>query len=285
MLNKERTKLSKLGKKLHGKSTKIPFDPMAVVHALVERENRSTGSLEEDLSSTDSSPMAPGGWLQFDRALRERQGEGLSLQGMKLFATEKLSFANETADRLVHIYARMISETAFDDFEPTLSELMVPVASHQVGVARGTLEREPFIARAQEWATSAEANLTRLRQFIDNWQARVKATKPTIVCQSMAELDESLEILQALGADPDQLDLRLHGDVSSSWLSGVQLRYPNAAIFTTRASRGNSRVKVAEVSISVGQQRNTRIPDGRDLHRAFVGLYVALHAQDLSTTL
>ena len=164
-----------------------------------------------------------------------------------------------------------------DDFESASSHLVNPTASHQVGISRGTNEREDFVARTQAWANSSNANATILRNLVENWHARVKSSKPVLVCQSAAEFDVTIATLTNLGAKPQQLDIGLHGDISHSWLDGVHAVYPNASISSVRASRGSTKIKVTEVSIIVRQTVGSLIPDGRDLHRAMIGLYIGLH--------
>ena len=102
-----------------------------------------------------------------------------------------------------------------------------------------------------------------------------KADNPAIVCRNESELNEALSILRALGADDSQLALRLHGDIDNTWLCQVLARFPKSETLSIRASRGNTRVKINEVSLNVRQKQNSRVPDGRDLHRALVGLFVA----------
>ncbi|WP_341647241.1 hypothetical protein [Thauera sp. SDU_THAU2] len=152
----------------------------------------------------------------------------LSLEGMKAYAVDGLGLDRASVDSVVSAYVRLVTEAAFDDFEPNSSNLVSPVASHQKGIGRGTEEREDFVARAQKWASASTENTNRLRKLVDNWRTRVSASNPKIICCNLDELDESLAILQALGAEADQLDIGLHGNVSDSWLGDVQTRYPEA---------------------------------------------------------
>lgn len=275
MLGRERTALSKLGKQLARDKAKPMFNADAVIRALVQRQSQPEAPKQSIQQASAAPAPHPNRWELFLRALEYRQGQELSLEGMKTYAIECLQLASEDVERMVEAYARVVCEAAFDDFEPRSSQLIKPISSHQKGIARGSAEREDFIARTQAWALSSKENFERLVKFIDNWLSRVSASHPTVVCRSEDELDKALEVLQALGADLAQLDLKLHG-VQQPWLQNVQVRFPQATASTARASRGSSKVKVSEVSISVRQQPGSRIPDGRDLHRALAGLYVAI---------
>ncbi len=279
MLSRERSSLSKLGTKLSTASGPHSFDPSAVVRELVRRLDQLTPAVEAHSDSVETQLRSSGRWELIFRALQYRLEHDLSLDGMKSYAVDGLGMSTEIAGRWIRAYERFVLETAFDDFEPNSSVLLTPIASHQAGVTRGAVEREDFVARAQAWAEANAKNLTRLQQMVDNWKARVRAERPTIVCHSIADFDESLATFLALGAKPEQLDIRLHGDTSGSWLSSIHARYPDVHKSPTRASRGSSRVKMTEVSIAVCQMPKSLVPDGRDLARALVGLYIALHAR------
>lgn len=276
MLNAGRTSLSKLGTKISLTTDAKAFNAEAVVREHVRRIDKfeTAGTTQSDTDSPSIQPSLR--WELFFRALLYRLEQNISLEGMKMYATDGLGFTDEFAERLIKGYARVVGETEFDDFEPDSSSIVKPLASHRTGIIKGVVEREDFVARAQKWAESSPENANRLKILVGNWFTRVNAIKPSLVCHSLRELTESVGILVALGATPDQLHIQMHGDTSDSWLVDVAVKYPTAAPLSTRASRGSARVKLSEASISVSQTAKSRIPDGRDLHRAFIGLHVAL---------
>ena len=171
-------------------------------------------------------------------------------------------------------YEALVLETGFDDFEPDSSELIAPVASHRVGLNRGSLEREDFVSRAQYWAESTAENRAVLCALLERWCSRVDPVSPKLVCTNEEEVRVTMKCLSQLGAARSQLVLQLHGDGGKQWQKDIQSEYPAATWSSARASRGSSRVKICEISIAVHQTQGSKIPDGRDLHRALVGLYL-----------
>lgn len=275
MLNRERTSLSKLSSKISTQSDRQAFDASSVVSELVRRLDRGSSTSTPSAERSDVLPTSSDRWELFLRALHYRLERDISIESMKEYVIDGLGMDKHIANQFVQAYEALVLETALDDFEPKSSSLITPIESHQVGVHRGAVEREDFVARAQVWANAGTENLSRLQRLLDRWTEKVREDKPTIVCQSASELEESVSTLFALGAKPDQLSIQLHGDVIGSWLSRAHAQYTQATQSASRASRGNQRVKVTEASISIRQISGSLIPDGRDLHRALIGLYVA----------
>lgn len=273
VLNMERTRLSKQWGKL---AIGHKFDASAFVRTLIESNSTSKTAGTDVPEVSDESVFSPTRWDLFIRVLEYRQKNNLSLDGLRDYAVDGLMFSSEMVESLLSTYCGLVEDTAFDDFEPTSSDLIKPVASHQKGVERGANERRDFIARAQAWAKASYANSASLRAILENWKSRLSAIKPLIVCRTMDELNQWLGLLKLLEAHPDQLTIGLHGDLQDSFLSEAQRLHPLSDIITTPASRGTARLKRNEVSISVRQRPKSKVPDGRDLHRALVGLYVAL---------
>ena len=276
MLNKERSSLSKLTKKL--RRCKNSPKGLKLLPKLVELACPRFVGVYDTAQAADLQSAEPRRWELFLRALQLRQEQDLTLDAMKLYAIDGLGMSQDTVETMADAYLRLVSETVMDDFEPASSHLVNPTVSHQVGISRGANEREDFVARTQAWANSSRANATVLRNLLENWHTRVKSSKPVIVCQSSADFDVTIATLTDLGANPQQLDIRLHGDIQEPWRDTVLAEYPNSTFSSVRASRGSTKVKVTEVSITVRQTVGSLIPDGRDLHRAMLGLYIGLHA-------
>jgi hypothetical protein len=215
-------------------------------------------------------------WELLLRALIYRQEQDLSIDGMKGYLIEGLGFSSESANRFATTYERFVFDTSFDDFEPESSSIIKPYPIHRKGIVRGTAEREDFVARAKNWVNSHPSNIEDVKKLVGKWYATVDSDKPSIVCRNQSELEESIRTLISLGARIEHLAIQIHGDMSDSWLAEVTEKYPQTSHSIVRASRGSNRIKVSEVSISVLQSRGGLIPDGRDLHRALVGLYIAL---------
>ena len=79
--------------------------------------------------------------------------------------------------------------------------------------------------------------------------------------------------LENLGAAARHLSFELHGDQLDPWLVKAQEMISIDSHASIRASRGGARVKISEISIAVKQIPGSPVPDGRDFHRALVGLY------------
>jgi hypothetical protein len=136
------------------------------------------------------------------------------------------------------------------------------------------LEREDFVSRVQRWAEAIPENRAALSALLERWCSRVDPVSPKLVCTKEEEVRVTMKFLSQLGAASSQLVVQLHGDRGRQWQEDVQTEYPAAAWSSARASRGSARVKMCEVSIAVYQTQGSKIPDGRDLHRALVGLYL-----------
>ena len=281
VLNIERTALSKRwGKFAKGHK----FDASSVVRKLIDANIKEQLASPDISKASDASTSNPTRWDLFIRVLEYRQENNLSLDGLRAYAIDGLGFSCDTVEDLFTSYRELLEETAFDDFEPTSSELITPVASHQKGVGRGADERRDFIARAQAWARASDANISCMRALLTSWRSRLSEIKPLIVCRNMDELNQWLGMLTSLGAQLDQITIGLHGDLQDSFLREVRSLHPLSKVIKSPAGRGSARMKRNEVSVSVRQTPNSRVPDGRDLHRALVGLYVAASYGSLHLT-
>ena len=150
------------------------------------------------------------------------------------------------------------------------------MASHRSGVIRGQLERESFAAAVQDWANTAPENRSALEELLHIWVDRLDPISPRIVCQNLDELQRTITTLESLGATAAHLRFELHGDQLDPWLVNAQEMISIDSHASVRSSRGSARVKVPEVSIAVKQVPGSPVPDGRDFHRALVGLYLAM---------
>ena len=285
LVGRERSRITKLRLRLPTPGTEGKAGWHEVVQHLTQESGKSSaGSAratkkqhsQDDSAEPDSAePAWESSWVLVVRMLVHRLESNSSLEEMTTFATEDLGMPLEMASRISVRYQELVIKTGLDDFEPIDSTLIRPVASHQRGVSRGRLERDRFLARVQKWLESRPADHEMFDRFMRRWEERVDASSPRVACVNQNELDETVSILTSLGAEPSQLIFETHGDRIDRWLEEVVLSHPVAKQSTHRASRGNSKVLVKEVSILIGQQAGQRFPDGRDLHRALIAVYVA----------
>lgn len=273
ILNVDRTTLSKFQTRLKASSSKAEIALDEMVKEIARRHEDTATDQQVDIYQ--SHAQFPDQWSHIFRALLYRLDNDLTLDEMWSYASAHLGFSPERIQEFSRRYTHFVRETGFDDFEPASSDLIDAVASHRSGVVRGRLERESFTSVAQQWANSAPENRSALEEFLRIWVARVDPISPRIVCQSTDELQLTITTLENLGATAAQLSFALHGDPLDPWLVQAQELCPIVIYSSTRASRGSARVKVPEVSIAVKQLPGSFVPDGRDFHRALVGLYLA----------
>lgn len=272
LLDVDRTKLSKLKKKLASPrdGTKAKID--ILVREIAKRYEGTTDA--DDAKPTDSRSPHIAQWALIFRALQYRVNNDVTLDEMWRYAGCSLGYSPEQIRTHSRRYESLVLETGFDDFEPDSSELIWPVASHRVGLNRGSIEREDFVSRAQCWAEATPENRAVLSSLLERWCSRVDPVSPKLVCRNEEEVRVTMKFLSQLGAASSQLVLQLHGDRARQWQEEVQSEHPAATWSSVRASRGSARIKIYEVSIAVHQTQGSKIPDGRDLHRALVGLYL-----------
>lgn len=270
----DRTTLSKLQTRLKASSSKdeIALDEMVKEIARRHEDPTTYQQVDPDQSRAQYSDQ----WSHVFRALLYRLDNDLTLDEMWSYAGAHLSFSPDRIQAVSHRYTHFVRKTEFDDFEPASSELIDAVASHRSGVVRGRLERESFTSTVQRWANSAPENRSALEELLRIWVDRVDPIAPRIVCQNMDELQRTITTLERLGATAAHLSFEIHGDQLDPWLVKAQAFRPMASHSSSRASRGSARVKVPEVSIAVKQVPGSPVPDGRDFHRAMMGLYLAI---------
>ena len=270
----DRTTLSKLQTRLKASSSKDEIALDEMVKEIARRHEDTTADRQVDpyQSRTQFSEQ----WSHVFRALLYRLDNDLTLPEMWSYASAHLSFSADRVQAISRRYTHFVRETGFDDFEPASSDLIDAVASHRNGVVRGRLERESFTSAVQRWASAAAENRRALEELLRMWIDRVDPIAPRIVCQNIDELQRSILTLENLGAAAGHLSFELHGDLLDPWLVKAQEMISIDSHASVRASRGSARVKVPEVSITVKQVPGSPVPDGRDFHRALVGLYLSI---------
>ncbi len=270
----DRTTLSKLQTRLKASCSKdeIALDEMVKEIARRHEDPTTYQQVHPDQSRAQYSDQ----WSHVFRALLYRLDNDLTLAEMWSYASAHLSISPERIQEISRRYTHFVRETGFDDFEPASSDLIDAVASHRSGVVRGRLKRESFTAAVQQWANAAPENRSALEELLSIWVDRVDPIAPRIVCQNMDELQRTITTLESLGATAAHLSFELHGDQLDPWLVKAQKVISLDSHATVRASRGSARVKVPEVSIAVKQVPGSPVPDGRDFHRALVGVYLSM---------
>ncbi len=275
MVGRERSSITKMRLKLPPTDGEDKPSWRAVVRHLVRKQTEaSTGEPETPETATENSSWELS-WVLFSRALTHRLESNASIEEMAAFATDNLGVPAEMASRMSITYRQLVINTGLDDFEPLNSELIRPVAARQRGVIRGMVEREEFLAKAQRWNRDHPEDHEVFGRFMSNWNERVDPDSPRIVCLTQQELDEARAILTSLGAAPTQLLIGTHGNNTDPWLHMVRSECSATKHSPDRASRGNKKVLVNEVSITISQKKEQGIPDGRDFHRALISLHLA----------
>lgn len=269
----ERTKVTKLKRKLESANASDFVDTRTLVREFARPFEDGCGEeLREDAAEAKTPHVEH--WAVIFRALERRLEAGTSLPTAWSFASQYLRYSEDRVQRYASRYEHLVQETGLDDFEPTSSELIDVVASHSRGVLRGRKEREAFVNAVQRWAENDPNHQAHLCALLNIWFARVSSVHPRLVCWTLDELKTVVTCLEQLGVTREQLDVRLHGDGTSPLLFEAIAAFPQAVRARERASRGNPRVKSIEVSLGVKQAQGSAVPDGRDFHRALIGLYV-----------
>ena len=276
MIGRERSGVTKMRLRLSSNDgTKVTWQD--VIRHLIH-----PASISSALAPPDAEPdeLPESGWEQSwvvaPRILLERLQSDKSLSELQEYGVATLRMPSTVMAKMIQRYRELVAVTEIDDFEPPSSELTRPIAAHSIGIGRGRLERDKFAAKTQSWLKNNPGQRDTLCNFLQSWKKRVDAVNPRIVCTNQSELEHAIFLLTSLGADASQLAFETHGDPADPWLESVLLTQPGTRQSRLRASRGSKKIVVTEVSIVVMQKIRKGFPDGRDLHRALISMYLAI---------
>ncbi|MES2025255.1 MAG: hypothetical protein V4448_06845 [Pseudomonadota bacterium] len=208
-------------------------------------------------------------WQAIDRLLCERQLDGSSLDELVTVAANDFGIRKIEAQKIVDNYKSLFEMTGFADFEPQQSELAHSSIRVVTGTQRGSVERQRLISTAQQMCHEKPAFSATLASLCAAWTEHVDVKTPWIVAKSVIEANVFIQLLVDLGAQTDQLRLKVISfrpdDIKS--LENLVLQ-KNILSDLKRVSKGAAHIKVSEIGINIAQVKNASLPDGRDLHRA-----------------
>jgi site-specific recombinase XerD len=275
MLNKERTSIVKLRQRLAKQG--LPVSARDLIRHYIRKmppKPRSASDSSSRLDSAEDARLDNSNYLVlFDRLLCARKREAISLNEM-LERCDDLDISNTICRQLVDNYRKLVSETGFDDFEPEGSELVCRKPKHGNGLLRGQNEREITLQRISFKNQKQEDFFPIIKNLCESWFLSLTPDSPRLVCRETTELDNTLDALLSLGATRTQIKAEAIGDVSSPIIQMALERFPTLTFRTSgRISRGPKSVRVTEVGLSIQQEANSAVPDGRDFHRLLAILF------------
>ena len=92
---------------------------------------------------------------------------------------------------------------------------------------------------------------------------------PWIIAKSVIEANVFIQLLVDLGAQIDQLRLKVISYRADDIKTLENFVSPkNISYGLKRVSRGSATIKASEIGINIAQVKNASLPDGQDLHRA-----------------
>jgi predicted transcriptional regulator len=249
------------------------------------KEIRTKKSMQYNSGSSAAPPASERkvDWQRVDLLLGLRLKLNLSLEAFKelLVAEHELSFA--AADLLIETYQELLTETGFDDFEPISSELVGTAPKFARGVRRGQDERRRFLANAYQAFSTDPAHMQSLQALCTGWRIHVAADSPFIVAKNPSQALEYVQTLVMLGVAPAQICFHRVNYPKEKLSQLIALGAKEVSFGRTRVSRGPPRLKQKEIALNVEQLRQSRAPDGRDLHRAIFVMSIALTLQTTQT--
>lgn len=208
-------------------------------------------------------------WQAIDRLLCERQLDGTSLDELVTVAANDFGIRKIEAQKIVDNYKTLFEMTGFADFEPQQSELAHSSAKVATGTQRGSAERQRLISTAQQMCHEKPAFSAALASLCAAWTEHLDVKTPWIVAKSVIEANVFIQLLVDLGAQTDQLRLKVITYRPDDIKPLDSLVAPkNISYERKRVSRGSATIKASEIGINIAQVKNASLPDGRDLHRA-----------------
>lgn len=227
-------------------------------------------------------------WANLDDLLMDRMTNKYSLDSLKN-RTNSLDEDSKIGDHFVNIYTNLVEQSCFDDFEFENSELTSRKPKHRQGVERSREERRKSL-RILESACFHKSNLRdELKILTEAWCSRVDPTKPWLVLKNESEgrafvsFCKTLDIIfspKNTPADARKSDLKIYstGHPNAELLKYFLSEKIEISPHTLhRFSRSTGKVSASEIGIQFHQRVNSNIGDGRDAHRLFLILAVALN--------
>lgn len=208
-------------------------------------------------------------WQAIDRLLCERQLDGSSLDELVTVAANDFGIRKVEAQKIVDNYKSLFKMTGFADFEPQQSELAHSSIRVATGTQRGSVERQRLISTAQQMCHDKQAFSAALASLCAAWAERVDVKTPWIIAKSVIEANVFIQLFVDLGAQIDQLRLKVISHRADDIKPLENLVSPkNISYGLKRVSKGSANIKASEIGINIAQVKNASLPDGRDLHRA-----------------
>jgi hypothetical protein len=227
-------------------------------------------------------------WATLDDLLMDRVTYKYSLEHMKKRA-QFFDDSSEIGAKFINAYKNMVEDTGFDDFEFKDSELTVHKPKHAQGVTRSRKERRHCL-RLLETKYFQEPNLLLDFQLLTKiWVNRVDPDNPWLVLKNATEGRAFVSFCKTLNiATVPQIGsgISMQSDlkICATGAPDVELleyfRSINievSPVAAPRFSRHSGKVTSSEIGIQFLQRSNTIIGDGRDAHRLFLVLAVALN--------
>ena len=226
-------------------------------------------------------------WVLLDDLLVSRSVGEHSLDFMKEQALQR-NFSGAKANQFIASYKNLVEATGFDDFEFKGSELVDHAPKRSGGVSRSKEERQDCLRLLQSKSLNNPVLCDKLSIIAKIWSERTDPGDPWLVLKDESEalalegLCNALEINWRSSGNgiprPRDVEVYLTGAPASGLIQYLQ----SAGIATSqnpkrvRFSRAGGGVKVSEVGVRFLQRVKSRIGDGRDAHRLFFVLAVAL---------
>ena len=275
MLNKERTSIVKLRQRLS--QQRLPTNTSDLIRYYIRKDSPNSRTAQaashtldaEEIRLSDDSNYL----VLFDRLLCARKREASSLSEM-LERCSDLDIPEKISRHFLENYRKLVTEIGFDDFEPDSSELIYRKPAHGRGVLRGQKEREIALQRISTNIQRRADFSSDLKQMCEMWFVLLDSKFPRLICNETGQLNKTLDTLSALGVDARQIKAEAVGNLTSTLVQIALRRFPEMISRSSgRLSRGPKSVRVTEVALSIQQEANSVLPDGRDFHRLLAVLF------------
>lgn len=282
LLNIEITKISRMQNEKLSRDAVIPFfinvraelSANARAGLVPKKLGRPPGKFlkADQVPYVDMKTMDDVPWIYFERLLRYRLNHNCTFADASKHSSDELGIKAKFTKNFLGNYEALVKQ-GFVDYEHENSSIAYGKKSLSEGMLRSMGERLGLL-KVMHTLYVADGNNT-FRDSLDIvlrlWKSHLNADMPTLICTTSDEIKATLLVLSSLGADSKQLKFSGYGSESDGFIMETKHQFNKLEIKgSSYPSGGIKYQKNISIGIDVAQMKNSKIPDGRDLHRALV---------------
>ena len=182
-------------------------------------------------------------------------------------------------EQAIDNYAKIVTQTCFDDFEPNDSELSIVEGRKQSNVLSFRSERFALINKA--CSILSQRQVPAVVTAIYAWESQLDSEKPYWIISDLQQAKACILFLIQMGFSESAIGLYA-SNFDYTEICNFDLGIPKDQIILSesRLSLGPTRAKVSELGISLLENKETQRQYNRELHRILIILRSCLFLFD-----